>query len=120
MNNRLQEWARDYTLTCNTLPKEGTILRAKNGKCKLNMKLTEGENPLVFARAYVNNIVGEKPEWFIANDNRRIGLKIIIMSNARDRLIAKFGIQDVIEVSKLRIIKSSQSSSSLMAEVEEL
>jgi hypothetical protein len=113
------EWRKKFEIAIKTPPKPESVLKAKNGKAAITLSFEEGKNPFLFARASINDIVGEEPEWFLRNDDKTTGLKVILMSHSRDEALRRYGaLSDVIYVESLKVIRSAPDGRSLLAEVE--
>ncbi len=129
-----EEWAEEYELMLRNPPKEGDFLwaldyRAKPdennpdaGRIKLEINLESGQAPFIFARAYIPNIVGRRPNWYVygMTDNSNHGWKVILHPKSRDEALLKFGVKSKFIFCRcLVVVRKSLTGNSLVAEVTE-
>lgn len=119
----VEEWSKEYAEFIANPPQENDVLTTKDGKpVKLTVELHAGHKPLVYAKAYVPDCVGEQLGWFAhsIDENTRYGWKVIMLPRTRDLIIRRFGIkpQDI-PVKSVRVIRPSDSGQSLLGEVAE-
>lgn len=115
-------WRESYQQTLDNPPMEGDTLKTKDGSpIRVHVELKEGQPPFLFARAYVPNIVGEEPGWFVRgmNDEARSGWMAILLPKSRSMLVNREGItKDVIQFAgELRVVRKSRSGNSLLCEL---
>lgn len=111
-----KEWLEEYALLINNPPIEGDYLLAQEGKkIKLELVLRTGEEPFIFAYAYVPDTVGCDLTWLGSHGNKRSGMKVILLPSLREKIISN----NIKEVKMLRVVKVSKSGKSVLATVEE-
>ena len=120
-NARYETWCAELEAVQANTPKEGDILAPAEGKAILVCELTEGSAPFIYGRVYVPEIVGCELGWFLQSSESQgfHGWKCILMPRARTELIRKYGVQEIIEVKSLKVVRLSQSGMSLLCEVHE-
>ena len=123
------EWREEYQYMLDNPPESGDFLLPKvrpdesdSALVKLEIECVPGRPPFIFARAYVPNIVGERPNWYVHDKASKAchGWKAVLHPKSRDEVIRKFGIKDVyVFVKRLRVIRKSVTGQSLVCEVDE-
>lgn len=120
----IEKWAEDFETTVNNPPKEGDIITTivSDEKGVLNISLMEGQEPFIYGKTFVPCIVGKPVGWFLQTSSslKEKGLKCILLPNARNEVIRKFGVRSpTVEVKSLRVVRQSESKKSLLCEVAE-
>lgn len=116
----LEKWSEEYQVALSTPPAVGSIIKPINGDAVLTVEIQDNKPPFIYGRAFVPEIPGQEPKWYLQNEEYRAnqGYKCILMARARTELIKKCGLKTEIKVKSLRVIKPSQSGKSLLCEVE--
>jgi hypothetical protein len=129
-----EEWAEEYEVILKNPPQEGDFLWTRDYKCqpdennpdagriKLEIELNSGQAPFIYARAYIPNIVGERPNWYVygMTDNANHGWKVVLHPRSRDEAILKFGVKSkYIHCRCLEVVRISLKGSSIVAVVTE-
>jgi hypothetical protein len=106
-------WESDYKAVLRT-PPEGLLTTRCGEEVKINVDLVEGKAPFVYAVAYVHNVVGEEPAWYLqaVDHNEGHGWKAIILPRSRQEYMA-----DPQPIYSLRVVRVSQSGKSLLVEL---
>jgi hypothetical protein len=129
-----EEWAEEYENILKNPPSEGDYLWTQDykagpddndpdaGRIRLEIELMSGKPPFIFARAYIPNIVGRRPNWYVygMNDIVNHGWKVVLHPSSRDRAILKFGVKTkFIHCRKLLVLRQSLSGNCIVAEIDE-
>lgn len=119
----VDEWRAEYEEMQHNPPAEGDFLFADNEKLtRLIIECESGKQPCVYARVMIPNTVGQKVGWFTLPEGstQSYGLKCILLPRSRNEVITKFGMtKKEVAVKRLRVVKLSQSGTSLLCEVSE-
>lgn len=120
---KVEKWASEYEDYAKNPPKEGTILRCYGGEdARLILDLVEGKAPFVYARVFVPHIVGTQLGWFLQSwdSNSDYGFKCILLPKSREECLRKLGMtKKKLRIKAIKIIRYSQSGSSILCEVAE-
>lgn len=122
-SSEVDEWARQYEEYTKNPPADGTILRAYGDDlARIDVEMVSGKAPFLYGRAYVPSIVGMPLGWYLqsVDAEKAFGWKCILLPKAREECIRRLGAtKGVVSVKALRVIRKSQSGSSLLCEVAE-
>lgn len=123
-DEKTKEWADQYTQLSSTRPADGTILTPlgpPDTLARIDIELTEGRPPFLYARAFVPNVVGVELRWALHELSRRriFGWKCILLPRSRDEVIRRHGISKrMVGVRSLRVVRPAHSERCLLCEVE--
>lgn len=119
----MPSWKDEFVSEINNPPTEDTVLKclASDKRARLDVILENDKEPCVYGRAFVPCVVGQPVGWFLQPEDctQPHGLKCILLPKARDELFKQQGIEDVLYVKSLRIVKWAQSRSSVLCTIEE-
>lgn len=118
----VEEWAAQYEDHIKEPPTEGDLLVTSDGSpIKLEVELKSGQQPFIFGRIYVPNVVGEPVGYFMHSDkiSSNYGWKAVLMPKSRDEAIKKLGLKKVLYVKELRVVRLSQTGHSVLCEISE-
>lgn len=119
----ISEWIAERELLLQNPPMEGDFLRTIDGsQIKLEVLCLPNVFPLVFARAYLPQRIGESLSWYVRSvaDRATFGTKCIVLPASLDVIMRKGGLsQDVFLVKELRVVRPSKSKKSFLVEVSE-
>jgi hypothetical protein len=106
-------WERSYQEVLKA-PPTGLLIARDGGPVKINVELVEGKPPFVYGYAYVHNVVGEEPAWYLQGENhvQGHGWKAILLPRAREKHMAHPE-----TLYSLRVVRVSQSGRSLLMEL---
>lgn len=118
-------WSIDFEEARQNPPKEkGTIVTTFDGSpCAVHIELPEGNQPFYYAILYLTCIVGQPVGWYARSiddiSNARLeGIKCIFMSQARNKLLRKYGIANrTISVDRFQIHHVSETGKSILVEL---
>lgn len=117
------EWAKEFDIISRTPPETGDLIATEDGsRVKLSVELEVGKAPFIYTRIHVPCVVGGKLGWFAqsVNDTSSFGWKAILLPEARDQVIRKYGIgSQSISVKALEVERVSHSGSSVLCRVLE-
>lgn len=118
------DWHTRYKAVINNKPSPSTILRSMDGKpVRINIELTSGRTPFLYALLYVPTVVESEIGWFARSiEDRSIhGWKAILMPRARDVIINHPDIpadRKWVGVEAIKVIRESQCGKSLLVEIQ--
>lgn len=130
MSSASTEWAKSFKDTSENPPVAGAILTTLSGlPVKLTAELKQGQSPFVFARAYTSDIYGCSLGWYLrdSDDKSYHGWRAVLLPRARADLIKTIGlgelqangVESIIFVKSLRLIRYSHSNNSMLCEIHE-
>lgn len=112
-----------YQDVVNNPPKNGDVLTTIDGSpAILTVQVEEGKPPFIYGRAYVSEILDSSLGWYLygEGDNHTTGWKCVLMTKARREVLKKCEVVDnVIKIKSLKVVRPSESGSSLLCEIEE-
>ena len=115
-------WAEAYEKLIKEPPAPETILKTIDGSpARLEVELTTGKPPFIYAKAYVPMIVGERVQWFLHDmETTGSGWKCILLPKSRDQIVKLSGLKKlIIPVQALKVVKHSASRKSVLCDVVE-
>lgn len=119
-------WATEFEKMRQNPPVEpGTVLTTIDGSpVAVHISLPEGKKPFFYGIVYLASVVGQPVGWYARSINdsskeKLEGIKLIVMTKARNKLLRQFGIATpTIPVkSGLKVHHKSESGKSILVEL---